>query len=460
MIKTIYLPISQVISILLNFSVQLILASFYSKEDTGTYFSVISLMNILSVLGLFGINQYYIFFKSKYGHININITSNLIKVYVLMNVVSTFIFIIISCFKFKHHLLFIISSILLMIITNGIALISSKVQVKNKILTVSFLQLILPFFKSFGLIIGAFLLNYFLRGYSITIIILSILCFTIVFIKYFKRVSKYFFFKSTGLFSTLKQLFPYAILSITFLLYTQGNTFYTGIWLDSKSVAYFGLAYLFLNTVFIFPSAIYQKILVHKLLFLMYNSKDKFQIVFKSLQDLLIILSSFLIFFLYILADFIISVFFGNTYLKSAQILQILSFIIPFRLMTISVGTILANDDYVKKRIKIEILVTILNAILNFSLIHTIGIWGAIISVIVTEFLISSSYLKVAKDDFNIKLEIKYYIPILIVLATFLLRLPIIIDMIIIVVIFILLIKPFINKLQTINKLFSQLDKE
>ncbi|WP_206748478.1 hypothetical protein, partial [Staphylococcus cohnii] len=52
---------SQVLSLIFNFFVQIILAKFYGVDETGTYFSIISLMNIMSIIGLFGINNYYIY---------------------------------------------------------------------------------------------------------------------------------------------------------------------------------------------------------------------------------------------------------------------------------------------------------------------------------------------------------------------------------------------------------------
>lgn len=452
MIKTFSLLISQLLAIILNFSVQLVLAHFYNKNETGTYFSVIALMNILSVLGLFGINKYYIFLKSKQGYIDREKSKNIIFIYFLMNLLSIGILIVVGILNFSHYLFFIISSSLMMILTNGIAIITSYIQVREKIISVSFLQLIIPFLKVVGLVGGTFIIQSFFKGYSLIVVIISLIILLSFIIKYSKSIFSYNFLELNGLYTTFKNLLPYAILSITFLLYTQGNTFYIGVWLDAKNAAYFGLAYLFLNTIFIFPTAIYQRLLAHKLLYLMYNSLEEFKKLLSNLQDLLIILSNILILLLYISAKFLILTFFGEDYIKSVEILQLLAFIIPFRLLSISIGTVLSTDDYIKERIKVEIYVTILNFLINLILIKLIGVIGAIVSAILTEFILSLSFAKVIKKEFEIKVKFIFYFPLLIVIVLFFTNLPSFIEYIILSIITIILIKPIFHRLKSIQK--------
>lgn len=452
MIKTISLTISQVLSVLLNFSVQLILAHFYGKHETGSYLSIISLMNILSVLGLFGINKYYIFLKSKNGNIDKLVASNIIKIYFLMNVISIIIISIIGLINFRNYIFLILSSVVMMVLTNCIAIITSYIQVREKIIKVSFIQLIVPFLKVIGLIGGFFILNFMFKGYSLIVLTISAIVFSFIFFTYLKIVLSYDLLKLDGFYLTFKSLMPYAILSLTFLLYTQGNTFYIGVWLDSKSAAYFGLAYLFLNTIFVFPTAIYQRLLAHKLLYLLYNSFDEFKKLLSNLQDILIILSSIVILLLYISAKFFIVIFFGESYLKSVEILQTLAFIIPFRLLSISIGTVLSNDDYIKERIKVEIFVTFLNFLTNLIFIKILGIYGAIISAILTEFLLSLSFAKVIKDEFKIKVKFSLYLPLLVALLIHFIDLPQILEYIIVSITIIILIKPIVQRVKLIKK--------
>src|SRR5699024_9235221 len=131
----------------------------------------------------------------------------------------------------------------------------------------------------------------------------------------------------------------------------------------------------------------YQKILAHKMIYFLFNNIYLFKLYYKTIQELLIVLSGLAMLCIYFLAEWIIVLFFGTEYEESIKILKMLVVIIPFRLVTISIGTILSNDKYIKSRLNIEILVTFLNIIVNFSLIPFLEVNGAIISVVVTEII-------------------------------------------------------------------------
>ena len=91
--------------------------------------------------------------------------------------------------------------------------------------------------------------------------------------------------------------------------------------------------------------------------------------------------------------------FFGEDYIKSVEILQLLAFIIPFRLLSISIGTVLSTDDYIKERIKSRNICNNFEFLINLILIKLIGVRGAIVSAILTEFILSLSL----QGDKNLK---------------------------------------------------------
>lgn len=450
MIKILTLSSSQLLAIILNFSIQIILAKLYGKDEAGIYFSIISLMNILSVVGLFGINKYYIFLKSKDNNIGTDVIQNMIKIFLFMNVSATFILLIISSIRFPEYLFFNVSSMFLIILTNGIAILTSIIQIDGKVQKVSLLQIIIPLLRVIGLLLGAIVLQKYFEGYSFIVIIISIM--TIYFV--FKSITRYLSFKKLKndkrILDTFNHLIPYAALSITFILYTQGNTFYIGLLSSPENAAVFGLAYLFLNTIFIFPTAIYQKLLAHRLLNLMYNSQKEFRKLFSTLQELLILISSVIILVIYLASGLIITIFFGESYSDSIRILQLLSLVIPLRLLSISIGTVLSNDDYIRDRIKAEIVVTIINVISNIALINLIGLYGAIISVLITELILSFSLANVVKEKMKISVNYSLYLPLLLVVIMVVMKLPMLYVIAIGSVIILFLIKPVLKRMRNI----------
>ncbi|MHD0397956.1 MATE family efflux transporter [Staphylococcus simulans] len=450
MIKILTLSSSQLLAIILNFSIQIILAKLYGKDEAGIYFSIISLMNILSVVGLFGINKYYIFLKSKDNNIGTDVIQNMIQIFLFMNVSATFILVIISSVRFPEYLLFNVSSMFLIILTNGIAILTSIIQIDGKVQKVSLLQIIIPLLRVIGLLLGAIVLQKYFEGYSFIVIIISLIAIYFV----FKSITRNLSFKKSKndkrILDTFNHLIPYAALSITFILYTQGNTFYIGLLSSPENAAVFGLAYLFLNTIFIFPTAIYQKLLAHKLLNLMYNSQKEFKKLFSTLQELLILISSVIILVIYLASGLIITIFFGESYSDSIRILQLLSLVIPLRLLSISIGTVLSNDDYIRDRIKAEIVVTIINVISNIALINLIGLYGAIISVLITELILSFSLANVVKEKMKIPVNYSLYLPLLLVVIMVVIKLPMLYVIAIGSVIILFLIKPVLKRMRNI----------
>ncbi|PTF33084.1 hypothetical protein BUY25_12755, partial [Staphylococcus cohnii] len=142
----------------------------------------------------------------------------------------------------------------------------------------------------------------------------------------------------TNIFKTIKVLFPYVLLSAIFVLYTQGNTLYLGLLTSTKAAAYFGISYLFLNTIFIFPTVIYQKVLAHKLMYYLFNDFKKFEFYYKKIQEVLILFAGITMLTIYFIADKLIVILFGSEYIESIFILKVLVMLIPFRLITLSIS--------------------------------------------------------------------------------------------------------------------------
>ena len=409
----------QVLSLAFNFFVQIILAKMYGINETGTFFSMISLTNILSVIGLFGINNYYIYLKSARVEVTNNLLKSIILIYIYINIICSIILIAVSYFRFPEYIMFATACVLLMILSNSIAISSSVIQVKDKLVRLSLLQTIIPFVKVSGLIIGFIISRNYLKGFAVYVVLITLLVLVYIGMKYLPRITQILKSTSSGVFSTLKLLLPYTLLSMIFVLYTQGNTFYLGLLTNTKEAAYFGISYLFLNMIFIFPSVIYQKVLAHKLMYFLFNDFTKFEYYYKKIQELLIIFSGIAMLVIFFISDKLIIVLFGSHYEESIFILKLLVIIIPFRLITLSISAILLNDKYVKSRLIIEGSATLINVIMNFTLIPIWGVNGAILSVIVTEFIIAIYFEKTVVKKLGVKISKILYaglIPIYIIM--------------------------------------------
>lgn len=403
--KILSLWASQLITLVLNFLVQVILANYYSVEDTGNFIAITYLMNILSTLGMFGINNYYIYKKAKDGYLNKQAINSLLKIFIIFNVLCAVIFMMIGYINYSQYMLLIISSTLMMVLSGMVNVAVVIEQFKEKLVTISIFQIIIPFIKVSGLVIGIAILNHLVVGYSLYTILINIILIIGFILFYVRNIqnSKKIDDPKTTMKGLIVVLAPYAFLNVFFLLYTQGNTLYVNLFSSPRNSAYFAISYLILNTIFIFPTAIFQRVLSHRLIGLIFNERDLFVRFFQKTQEFLILVSGPMILIIFIMSHYLIVPIFGERYESSIEILNLLIISIPFRFMTISIGNILNTDEHIKKRISLEIVVTIVNFLLNVSLIHLIGIKGAIISVVATELLLAIGYSMIVRNLFGIK---------------------------------------------------------
>ncbi|WP_016911241.1 MATE family efflux transporter [Mammaliicoccus vitulinus] len=413
LLKVFLLISSQFITLILNLSVQIILANVYSTKDTGVYFAIFALTNILSSIGLFGINKYYIYIKSRNNSISVEHAKVISQLFILINFICVISLLTWGLLRFPEYSFFIIGNTLILVLTSVIAVLTSIIQMNNKITIISIFQLLIPSIKVIGLFLGFYICSQFFKGYSIIVIFLSLGTLYILHINYIKKYKVNIRNLDGDYYNTFKTLIPYAFLNIFFTIYTQGNTFYIGVLETSEKAAYFAIAYLFVNTIFIFPTAIYQRILAHRLLRLIYKNIDLFKKNYIALQELIILLASVCMFFMYLFSENIIIALFGNKYFESIYILKLLLLIIPFRLITISIGTILSTNENIYKRIRAEILICIVNIGVNFTLIPILGINGAIISVIITEVLLAIFFTYIIEKKYEVQINRITYISIL-----------------------------------------------
>lgn len=416
---------SQTLIVFFNLGVQLFLARLFTQEDVGTYFSIIALLNITATIGQFGLNKYLLVIYAKYKNISIKSKNSIIFLFVSLNLLGLFIYFLFSYFFYGNNLIFALLIIPLFLSNNLMAIYTTLIQVNSQYINISLNKLIVPLIKVVSIIVVGILWNGYLifLGASIFILSSSFCIYLGVCIKQsiktFLNVEIIPTEESKKLESkrqTLVIIFPYAILNLTFMIYTQGNTFLVGA-IDSKTgAALFANAYLILNSIYIFPTIIYQKVLAHNILSLMYTEKNKMlALIINYLKQLFIIGSIAIVLFLYLISEDMILLLFGNSYRESIIIFQLLLIALPFRLISISMGTIMSSDFFIKKRMWVEIIVTTINIILNLILISQFGIYGATLSVIITEILLAISFSYFVDKYYKIPISRNYIYLLLII---------------------------------------------
>ncbi|WP_198645085.1 polysaccharide biosynthesis C-terminal domain-containing protein, partial [Staphylococcus cohnii] len=113
---------------------------------------------------------------------------------------------------------------------------------------------------------------------------------------------------------------------------------------------------------------------------------------------------------------------------------------------------ILLNDRYIKNRMYIEGIATLINILLNFSLIPLLDVKGAIISVILTEFIIAVSFEISVVKELKIKMNKIIYLAITLIYLTMYINVDIYIKMIFSFVLLVISIKMIIVRVKMLWK--------
>lgn len=397
--KFMLLWISQLLVLLLNLGLQLILSRLFTLESAGAYFSIIALLNMSTTIGLFGLNKYLLIIYTKFKNITNKAKQNLVIIFVVLNSLGIIIFLILSFLAQPNNLLFSFFLVPLFITNNLVAVYTALVQVASKYLEISFSKIIIPFSKVISILLVGYFFQSDLKLVGLIIGIINIIFIFYLLINIYKSFG-YFFDKNIypndeslkleKFTKTFLVLLPFAILNLTFMIYTQGNIFFLGTFESNESTAYFSNAYLLLNTFYIFPTILFQQVLAHKLYKLLYkNDTQEISNFITLTKPVIVYLSGIIILILFLFSEKIILLLFGSNYYNSIVIFQVLILSIPFRFISISQGTIMASDYFVKSRVKIEVFVTTTNLLTNIILINLIGLNGAIVSVLITEFMMA-----------------------------------------------------------------------
>lgn len=122
-----------------------------------------------------------------------------------------------------------------------------------------------------------------------------------------------------------------------------------------------------------------------------YESHRKINILkLKNLFFLLLFLSVLSIIVFYFLADMLISLTYGNKYISSSNLLIMLVLALPFLFLNNLTGVILNSIKKEKLSFATTAFGSIINIVMNIILLDLVGIEGAVIATILTEFFVFS----------------------------------------------------------------------
>ena len=195
--------------------------------------------------------------------------------------------------------------------------------------------------------------------------------------------------------------FPFWMAGFLYLTYVQSCVLILTYISGPEETGYYSSAFFILSAIYLFPSVLYQKLLLPKLHNWAYHDKNKLLKVYYIGNKLMLVLGVIFSLILYFLSEFIVLNLYGEKYRETIKVLEILCLAIPFKFISSSVGAFLSTRGFMNTKVKIMIFVSIFNVIMNFVLISFYSLKGAAIVTVLTEIIMMIFLLTVFQIKFK-----------------------------------------------------------
>ena len=406
----IFIWVSSLTNIALAFINQTILARNLSIEDYGLFNSYIGFINILIPIIGVGITTYWLkrFGKSKELSKDLILASLSILLISFVLTISI-VFITTDFHGFNNFLILgILSFVILGTLFSDI--IATIFQVKNKFLSFSIVQSCSTILRFVFLLILIFIIE---QSSLVNIsIIWALSGILIPFIFYktvikeipnpFLNISKVFSqFKSRYTLRILKGSSIFGIVGLLYLGWSQGHIVFAKIIFGNYGAGLYSSVIILSIAISIFPNVIFSKFLAPKYHKLIYSNPISIKSSFWPNNILLFISGVITTIIIYFFSEFIIDIAFGDKYEEAISILKILCLTFPMRFCGFNAGLILTTRDFLYTKLKILLVIVIINLLLAYFLSQVYEIHGLALSIVVSELILVLIYIKISKSLLN-----------------------------------------------------------
>lgn len=390
-----------------TFVIYMILARELGAEKFGVFSSALATSVVLSLIAGFGVSQSWLKHFGKEGWEAIRWLPSSFKL-VTLSVVFVMSILFMWAFFGPHdevtrNILLVMS--LFIIGQMIIELVSVKFQLEEKYLNLAFWQLL----PNLTRLIIISLLVYTIANEVETIDIayiyalVAILFITIGVYQLYNMNSHKFELKGHGeknifnLFipkvsEVLSHSWAFGLGSLFAFIYVQSDIIMVKYLAGDEQAGFYNVSFVILTAIYLFPSVLYQKYLMPKFHRWANYDRDKFYYIYKKGNLVMVLIGSITMLLVWTLSDVVIPLFFGNEYLESIHLTNILALTLPFYLMAFSVASTLVTKDHMKRKVKYMGIVAIFNILLNLILIPMFQASGAAIATVTSNILLLSIY--------------------------------------------------------------------
>ena len=410
--KIIFLFVGTLLGAGANFLLQFYLAREFTLYDYGLYTSILNITNLLTPLIGFGIAS---FILKTYMVEGVSAKRWMGKIYQVIIVNALIVFLLLQIFAWlsgktfeRFHIFTFLFVYMMGLSLNGFVI--TRLQVEDKIRTLSIWQLIPNTLKLIFVILGLVILGESILalsiGYLLTGIVVLLFSFNSIIklkegsLKLKEKVSTEKRPAVTGM-ELMKNAFPYGLTGIFYLIYIQSSILILSFMKGYEDVAYLGLSLIFLTALCLLPSLFFQKIYMTKIHFWSKNNLIKMEEFhnYAKKQWLalgLVMMAVYIFFIKYYFIDL-----FGDKYLGNKAVFYLIALLGLVKYFSLNSGAVMSTENLIKDKSKCMSFAAIFNIVLSIPLVYWFGVYGSLLSLILIELYICFYFNREIKEKYG-----------------------------------------------------------
>lgn len=196
---------------------------------------------------------------------------------------------------------------------------------------------------------------------------------------------------------TFSHSWAFGLGSIFAFIYLQSDIIMLKYISGNEATGYYNVGFIIISAILIFPTVLYSKFLMPKYHRWANNDKNKFYEYYKKGNLLMFIFGMFFFIIVLSFSNFFIPILFGQDYMNSIILVQILSISLPIYFVAYSIGATLVTKENMKYKVQLMGTTALINIILNTILIPLYNEIGAAIATIISNLILLAFYYLVAE---------------------------------------------------------------
>ncbi|WNN47302.1 oligosaccharide flippase family protein [Siccibacter colletis] len=389
---------------ILNFSSQYMIARHMTLEDFGKFSSAFYLAMTLAPLCGFGIPQLWLKSFGSEGWQGIRFIIPGLKFTSITTAIVWVVLIVwfeITTDYNDKWLVFLSVIVVAQVVVEILSAVfqleerySSVALIQSSIYVLRFIFLVILYFKSANFTINSIAITY---GLISLIIILASYKVLVRVIKHEVKLKGHVKTAKVKLsrvssFEMISEAAIFGLSGVFYMIYYQLNIVLVKYFISDEVAGYYSVAFLFVSAAIMFPTIIYQKYLLPKLHRWAYHDLQKLKYIFKYGNIVMLSFGLIIVLIVWFASPYIITILFGLKYNGSIPLIQFLSLSIPLIYLASNAGAILVTKDNMRAKVKIMFLSSILSVLCFFSCYQTYGVYAGVISTFISNLLICVAY--------------------------------------------------------------------